>query len=269
MASQVHTRFGAGWRRFRAGLCGFGCAVFLSGCLRVEQTVNLRADGSGTVDVQYSLAEQTIAQIRGMMKLEAEMAAAAGKTNAVPDHKYVRLLMDPTEADLRSWLAGYSSNGVSVAELRVVSQETRRRVLLTLTFRSLAELARTDVFRDAGLYFEKTPEGLFLLGRKAMNPAAAEVLKKSDESVSKTLTPILSGFKIAVTVNVPGRIVKSTAHEASQFQAEWDYDYDRNPNAFLAFQSQEMRMLFDLGPADGMKDIDADASKDPKRILRR
>ena len=104
----------------------FICLAAASGCIKVDQTLELKRDGSGTLDVSYSVPEQTITQIKAMLKLERELAIAAGESaKTYKEDEYTRLVFIPVEELLRKKLKEFEPFGITVSTLKVSSRSGR------------------------------------------------------------------------------------------------------------------------------------------------
>lgn len=219
--------------------------LLVSGCLRSSSTLTLKKDGSGTIDVDYSIAEQTIAQLKTMIKVQGGLAEAMDAEPPIPESEYTRVFLDPSEEALRAEMKRYERYGVSVELLQVARRNARRSVRMKLRFRNLAEVAMTDVFADCGFSVTRKPDGNYLLYREGTRTAPEDSIDFSDPRTVRLLSPLLSGFNVVVTVNTPGRILESNATSKGPYTAGWEYDFDRDAKALQALQSNSMIVLFD------------------------
>jgi len=49
-----------------------GALLALTGCIKVDQTLTLNADGTGTLALRYGMSEQTLAQLKAMEQMAAQ-----------------------------------------------------------------------------------------------------------------------------------------------------------------------------------------------------
>lgn len=221
------------------------------GCVRVDQTLTLNEDGSGSLHVAYSVSEQAVAQFRAMQKLTRQMALAAGRPSALsPTDERAYLFLDPGEQALSRELAKYKEYGVVVDDLEVDTRNARRNVRMQLRFRSLERLAQAEVFKDYGFSLYRGPKRHFVFDRPAKDGGARSSMDFSAPEMVRLLTPLLSGFRVVTKVRTPGAILRTNAHSHSQHVATWNFDFDKDPNALIALQRQRMLILFD---GDGLE----------------
>lgn len=220
-------------------------AVGSAGCIRVEQSLTLREDGSAAFDVSYSMAEQTITQMKAVRKLRDQLAAADG--TATPEEwqdKFVYLLLDPVEDTLRGELAKYQKHGVTVEKLQIETRNAWRHTKLTLACADLKALSATDLFKEYGFSLTKTDRGDYLFRRGTDRPGSDPPPDFSEPETHRLLVPIVGGFNVMLSVTVPGRIMESSATRHSLYTASWAFDFDRDPNAVAAYARHQMRITF-------------------------
>jgi hypothetical protein len=219
-------------------------ALLLNGCIRMEQIITLRADGSGTMDLTYSIAEESVTQIEAMRKLEEEMEAASDETLSVPPAEDdTRLLFSPTYEDLHGRLKSYERLGIRVEKLEVKSREARRQVHVKLAFTNLAAAAHADLFRKYGFSLTRLPDGDYRVFRPPMTSAAPAVTAL-DQETERVLTPFLAGLSVSLTLHPPGRIISTTAPIKSATGATWMFEFDRDPNVLAALQREKFEIVF-------------------------
>jgi len=220
-------------------------AGLLAGCITVDQKITLREDGSGLAELSYSITEQAISQIKAMLKLQKQMAMAAGEAGAADMDEKPHYLLDPNEGRLRSELKKYESLGITVERLSVDNDKERRRIWIQAAFKDLAEVAKADFFPEYGFSLSRNSAGNYVLYRAARKGGDEMPVGAMDPATVHMLTPLLSGFRVAVSVILPRAILETTAARPSQFEAEWVFDFDRDPNALMALQSTDMKIVFD------------------------
>ena len=80
-------------------LAAFGVAARMSGCVKMEEEFTIKPDGSGSISLKYSIAEQSISQIHAMRVLTTELAAVqppqAGAAAVAPGGFEVRQAQFP------------------------------------------------------------------------------------------------------------------------------------------------------------------------------
>ena len=217
-----------------------------AGCIKLNESLTLKEDGSGSLDVTYSIAEQTITQLKAMNKLRDQLAIVSGDPSDVAAKDDLSaLFMDPVEDSMRKRLKGYEKFGITAPTVRVESRNAGRYVTLKLLFDNLANAAKADFFQEHGFFLSKNAKGNYLLNRPAEAPDGSTSMDFSDPESVKLLTPLLGGFKVVIKVNTPTKILDSNATEKAARSATWSFDFDKDPKAVLALQRQAFTVLFD------------------------
>lgn len=222
----------------------FALLPLLCGCLEMDQVITIEPDGAGTIALEYSIAERASTQLSAMVRLAGQMAEAGGEAAPALEQEYVLALLIPDEERIRQTFQRYEAQGVTIQELALDSRNAEWRVKLTLAFTDLARLAQTDFYADFGFAVQRLPDGDYRLWRKvqATGDDAAAVL--ADEASVKAVTPFLRGFDVTVSVRTPGDVLRANTMRKSLRQASWKYAFDRDPRSFLAFQNQDVEIVF-------------------------
>ena len=220
--------------------------VLITGCLKADLLLDLKQDGSGYLEAEYTLSETSINQIKSMVKLSQDLdKVSLGKSQKQPPDPAMLLFLDPDETKIRSELEKYSKFGLSVNKLRVRSSSGQRTVDMKLEFNSIADLARADFFSDIGFSLYRQKSGDLVFHRKSMgeNKSAANIF--DDENARRLIAPILEGFMVTVRIQPPGRILESNADSSGVSSATWTFDQEKDAKAFQRLQNQEFTMLID------------------------
>lgn len=224
----------------------FPFAMLLNaGCLMMDQTLTLNADGSGSIDLTYSISEQAVTQTKAMLKLKEQMIAASG-TNDVPaeDDDYLCLLTDPEEHAIRERLQKYAKHGLAVDMLKVDTQDARRRVYLKVLFKDIARLAEAEFFPRNCFSLKKNSDGNYVFSRETKTKDY-KIASISDSESIAFLSPLLAGFDVTLKIKTPGRILQTNGVKKSPDEVEWHFNFDQDPNAVIAAQHYPMEILFD------------------------
>lgn len=218
------------------------CGICLThGCIQAEPTLILKKDGSGSFDLEYSISEQSITQFKAMIKLRDQLAAAS-KDAASTSDPMTMLFYDPSEKGFTDLLGKYSKQGVDIEKLSIKSRNAARQVHIRLRFESLAKLVQTDIFNSYRISLQKNKNGDYILKRDGIKKANSSE-RISDEE-RQVLTPLLRGFNVTARVNTPGMILRSNATKTSRFTAQWDFNFDRNPNAITDMHRNLLEVTF-------------------------
>ncbi len=218
----------------------------LCGCMEIEHDLRIEENGSGTYLLKYAITETAVAQFRAVDTLTAELAEARGETEVSPPlHPILKAMLDPQDEDIRKLLKPYRSDGVTIKHLKIGVRNAWRQVEMTLAFEDLGKIENTDFFRMHGFELRKETDGSYVFWRRPHVNAEGALPPAIDPTTVKQLAPILNGFKAAVRVTVPGRILSSSALRSTLFTASWTFDFDTNPNALVALQQQPFRIAFE------------------------
>lgn len=216
-----------------------------AGCIKLTQTLTLEADGSGMIEIDYSIPEETVTQVSGMIKLATELAKASGEPAPHDEHSYLGLLLNPSENRIRQKVTSYKIDGLALKEVKVKSRDGSREVTMVLTFKRITDLAQADFFAEQGFALTRLPTGNYRLTRKGTGVPAQSPVDLNDPQVVRMLTPVLGGFEATVGVKTPGRILKANTTRRSRQQAVWTFDFDRDPTAFRDFYSKPLILIFE------------------------
>ncbi len=216
-----------------------------SGCIKFSETLTLHDDGSGVIDIAYTLPEETVTQISGMMKLANELADAVGEEPPGDSHGYLELLLNPSENRIKRKVESYKVDGLALKEVKVEERDGSRQVTFQLTFKSIRDLADTDFFADHGFTLSRVQEGRFRLIRKGMQASGAEPVDLDDPQIVRLLTPILGGFNAMIGVKTPGRIIEANTTRRSLRQAVWNFEFNRDAADFRSFYTKDLVIVFE------------------------
>ncbi len=220
--------------------------LVLSGCIKVDQTLNIESDGSGTLEMVYGMSEQTLAQIEAMKQMAASMEEEGVAEKAQTDSP---LDFDPEK--IRQEFAAKNLKGIELTEVASEVREGWNFMRIKTRFENLAALQQVDFIEDSGLSITQDANGNHVLTQKlGSDEMGSEGAPEMDEQMMQGMAAMFAGMRIASTVVVPGKILESNATEVSGNQASWIYDVDQDPQALVRLQrGEEMRLVFS-GPVE-------------------
>jgi hypothetical protein len=220
-------------------------AALVSGCIRSDSKLVLNADGSAEFEINYSMAEQAITQLRAVWKLRDDLRLASGDTS--PDEwqdAFLQVFADPTEARVREELAKYEPYGVTAVKVDIQTRNAWRYAAIKVKCADLASFGQTHLFKEYGFTLTRNPDDTYLMARDQDCMDAGAKLDFNDPETASTLGSILAGFNIRISAQVPGRIISNNASRVSLYSADWDFDFNRNRDAMEAFQNHRLRLQF-------------------------
>ena len=190
-------------------IVAFLLLAVLGGCLEMEQTITLEADGSGKQVMKMAMRETTLADIA--------RASAAAELGAAPNPKAVfdkELVGRELEA-----------TGFKLVEHKAKAEGGKRSVDLTATFADFATLAKSPLCGSAAEWtLTAGPKPgtakltLYPQGRKAWGDARAkaESMKTDVDAVAadffRKKQEQLSGLDLTLRFKVPGNVLVWTAN---------------------------------------------------------
>lgn len=219
-------------------------AVAAAGCIKVDQTLVIQKDGSGVFQLDYSVSEQSVTQMKAMLKLAEQLAGPSGEVIPADDaDALMEWLFNPDEAEIKRWLDPYRDAGIVLEKFKTETKNAWRSVELKITFKDLAKLAKTDFFPAYGFSLLRNKAGDYVFHRRASGDLDVG-LDFSEPATARTLSPWLAGFRVVSKVNVPGRILDTNAHQRSLYSGAWIFDHNRDVDAVVAMQRQAMTIVF-------------------------
>jgi len=220
--------------------------VLTPGCIWYEQALTLRENGSGRLEVNYSISEQTIEQLRAIYKLREDMDAIDDmKTEFTLGQQYLHMYLEPDEGAIRQDLESYKRYGLSIEKLTVESRGAARHVKLKLTFDNLAKIAQIPIMKQYGLSLSKNADGDYVMVRAPTDTSPLPETDLSTEEATRVLSPLLSGFHVSIKVTVPGAIRTTNAPKRSRRTAAWVFDFSDDPYALRTLQRVSPAIIFD------------------------
>lgn len=218
----------------------------ISGCLKVDQTLTLEKNGSGNLEILYSIPEQTVTQMKSMFKLRDQMDTVLGQTSPqTKEDEFERTFFDPSEEQIKRLVKKYEKFGITVDMLKVETRNAARNVSLKLVFADLGQVAKADFFPRHGFSLFRNNDNTYTFSR---SPDNDETILKPNEITPESaglLTPVLSGFRVSLKVNTPGKILESNASRKTLYNAAWIFEFDKDPNAVELLQNLSMKIVFD------------------------
>lgn len=227
-------------------LLAAGLALFASGCLKVDETLTLEKNGAGSLELIYSIPDQTSNQMKSMIKLRDQMSAITGQAQPrTSEDELERIFFDPSEAQIRQVLKKYESFGITIEVLKLEARNAARNVTLTLAFKDIGRAAKADFFPEHGFSLSHNQDGTYTFLRTPEGEGFAFQPQNVSQDAAAILNPVLNGFRVALKVTTPGRIIESNASRKTLYNGAWIFDYDKNPNAVTALQKQSMKIVFE------------------------
>ena len=146
-----------------ACIAGVFLASTLAGCIKVDQTLILDKDGSGTVDLTYGMSEESISQGRDIARNMFDSSNPGSSSPIMP--------FDFSDEDVRSDFKEFERDGVVLKSLKTEARDGWKFRRMVIGFKSLAGLAKAGFLADRNISLAKDPRGNYVftqqVGREA------------------------------------------------------------------------------------------------------
>lgn len=240
----------AAWMAAWRSLCGggriaalVGLALAMTGCIKIDSTLDINADGSGKWRLIYSMPAHMIKQVQNAAQLSADLRRAGGDTNAVPEPLDLPMLFD--EVVIRNRFVPLAEQGITLEKIEVKSLGGWPTADLKVQFKSLESLLKLPFFADCGATFRRDADGT---GRLVLVAPQLGVTDKVPDltppDVSTTVAPFLRGLSVVSRIGVPGEIRNTNAGTSDGRRATWEWDFERDPMALNRLNLTKMVVIF-------------------------
>jgi hypothetical protein len=221
-------------------------ALALTGCIKLDQTLTLEKDGSGTLDVRYGMSEQAIAQLEMMEQMSQSMGEGDGA--GIEMDADTPFDFDFDEAQVREDFASQNLEGVELLSASSETVDGWRYMELKIKFDSLDALMKTEFFEDSEMSLAKDAEGNYVLSQRSGDGDDAAGASAGDEEMQaqmlEQMSAMFAGMHIANRIVVPSEIVETNATEVDGRTAAWVYDIDEDPSVMTKLENLSMRVVF-------------------------
>lgn len=213
------------------------CAL-LAACIKMDEDLALRNDGSGSVSMTYAMSDQTIAQMKAMQKMAEEMAKSSGGTAQSESD------LEFDEAKLKEKFKDYEQHGVFLEEVGSEERQGWRYMHVKARFEKLAGLTKTDLYNDRKLSLVKDSNGNYRLGfgYGEENQGAEE--GPDNPQMEQMMAAMMAGFQVATSITVPGEVLETNAHQTEGKTVSWKFDIDEDPKAFSKMNKETPYVVF-------------------------
>jgi len=219
---------------------GLGLLLLLiTGCIRVDQTLSLNADGSGRLHMRYGMAEQTIAQLEAMEQMSQGLGEGIEMQQQSPFEFDEEAVREQFEADKPA--------GVELVSVSSEVVDGWKYIDLTLEFDDLRALKKTELFQDSQLSISREDNGNYVLEQKS---AGGEDVQTGDPRMQQQMAAMFAGLRIANSVVVPGEVIETNATAVNGNRVSWVFDIDKDPDVIAKLQDTDLRVVF---AGDGIK----------------
>jgi len=220
--------------------------VLAGGCIKVDSTLDIASDGSGTWRVVYAIPLHMIQQMEMTQGVGRQLEGAGGAkapvlVNRMQDIPY---LFD--EEAIRRRFKPLETQGVLLGKVQIRSSGGWRNVDLAVKFTRVDALLRQPFFDSLGAALSGAGTAACKLSVSLPEMGPPENLPDPlDPVVSAKISPFLNGMRIVSRIGVPGDIRNTTAVSSDGRRATWEWDYDKDPRALSRLARDKMVIVFD------------------------
>jgi hypothetical protein len=208
----------------------------VTGCIRVEQTIILNEDGSGTVKLAYAVTEQNAAMLEAAMQ-NSEGAGAMPQSGSI---------MGFTEETVRMQFKELEPYGVTLKEVNSETRDGWQHLEMAAAFESLKGLAQTPLLSDRAVSLTKTRNGNYKFRQKAGDEQPSMAAGAADNpQMQQAIQEMMKGFRVQIRIQTPGEIIKSSAPEAAEREAIWTFDLEKDADAVQQVEKLDMWVIFE------------------------
>jgi len=215
-------------------LLALAAVIALSGCVKVDQTLTLNPDGSGTIHLSYARSEEGDDTVQGMMR---SMMEQAGPEMETP--------LDFTDEELRRDFKEYEPYGVTLESLKSEERDGWKYRHMVIRFRDLKGLSQTGFLSDRNLSLARNAQGNYVFTQTAAQGNLPEELASDDPQTEYMMAQLMEGFRAVIRVRTPGRILETNAPEKTDNSATWTFDLEKDPQALQKIQRLAPRIVFE------------------------
>lgn len=201
--------------------------ALFAGCVQVEQTLSLDANGGGTVTVQYAMSKEALAN------LEARARAESGDSDGMEGAPF-----SFDEAQVREDFKEYEPLGITLEEVRSWEEGGNKYIRLAIRFASLADVMKTEFFSDRNVQLKRLADGAYEFRQTGAPP------EDMTPETMEMMRGLLAGFRAALAVETPGPILETNADEHGERKATWIFDVDKDPEALARAQRMDLWVRF-------------------------
>lgn len=228
-----------------------------SGCVKIDATITMERDGSGSLRTICGMSTHVIKQAELAREMARSLDLAAGITNSVLPDVDIPYLYD--EAALRAKFGVMARDGITLESLKLREQGGWNYVDFNLKFKNMESLFRQPLFRNCGVVYKRLDERT---GKLTITPppvgASPDTAGLTVQENLNKLTPFLNGFRVVVRVSVPGEIRNTNSQISDSHRATWEWDFDKDSQALARLNRERMILIFDAADVRG-KDFDKPA----------
>ncbi|HOX05014.1 MAG TPA: hypothetical protein PK280_01325 [Planctomycetota bacterium] len=190
-----------------------GAALLATGgCIKLDQEVTLKADGSADVKTVYGMSEQAIAQLEAMKEM------AKKNPNMKMQSTGPELSFD--EAKIREEFQKQAAEGVELKSCKVETKDGWKFATIEIACKDLgaASKAGRATGNKGGFSLTKNADGNYVLdlgGAKELGGDNDKLTPEQKAQQQQMAKAMMAGMRVAMKFNLPGDVLETTSLEKS------------------------------------------------------
>ena len=217
-----------------------------AGCIKLDSTLTVNADGGGKWRLIYSMPVHMVKQVQSAAVLAADMQRASGVSNAIPVPLDIPMLFDETV--LRNRFAMMADQGITLSKLTVNQHGAWPTVDFTVQFDNLEALMKQPFFADLGASYRRDADGTGRLVIQAPRLGVTEQFPDlTDPKVAPVTTPFFASLRVVSRIGVPGTIRNTNAGNSDLRRGTWEWDFEQDSRSLERLNEAKMIVVFDAG----------------------
>jgi hypothetical protein len=195
--------------------------VAFAGCVKSDETMVIKTDGSGTATMVMTLDLTKLEAIKEMM---GGMMGGQGGGDSMD----LESEMDPEE--VRRRLEG--KEGVRIVKAESVRDEVNNTVRMTLVveFDSLQQLFESGLMKNTRVTLERDSDGNYVMtrymgGDQQQMPEGPEAEQMAQMYLAM-LQPFMGDLEMAATITLPTAILETSIGEVDGTTVGWKYTFE-------------------------------------------
>ena len=218
----------------------FLVSCFCAGCIQVEQNLVLNKDGSGTMEIIYGMAAESVEQMNAMKQalVESGSEGSEGLTESSP--------FDFDEEQIRNDFEKMEPQGLTLESVDCEDRNGWKYMHIKLSFKDIKALVESDAMTDNPVSLTKDADGNYVLLQKSAGYGMNEDMGDSEMTpeMLAQMGPMLKGMRFKMSVETPTEILETNADAKNEKTASWDFNIGENPELLNKIQEEDMRIVF-------------------------
>jgi hypothetical protein len=213
--------------------------ALLSGCVKVEQDLVLKPDGSGTLKFVYGVKEEDLQRMRQVAKQMAAIDPSLARED-------VDWLTAFDEQVIRREWEKVDHEGVTLQNVTTEPRDGWRYMTAHIHFVTLQKLFDCGMIKDCHVSLSRGPSGQYGFQESINVTRAMKSLPPGMnlDTMKPMLAMMMQDFHAEFSVEAPGRIIKSNADRTEGQKAIWEMS-GKQADFITRLQDFDLRMMFD------------------------